>query len=264
MVFGESDTMDKIKKLTIRKHSLYKIIVCICICVVILMMFISINSDSDSGKEEMNIVETQETEGTENIIDTQNIEESQDSETITLIVPSKEQVLEAREQVLEGMTEQEIKRLKENIKVANQQMEEAYVYHNIFEKLEDKEHLYWNYFEQKGEIQIGWNADGTPITTYNRFDAVNFINLMYEMKDSVKNLALQNDLQYIIDETQKALETHEVVHVNNIYKMLHDMDYYLLRYGLDDVGVFVQDKSIISKYYGMLSVYSSLKEGSNK
>ena len=39
-------------------------------------------------------------------------------------------------------------------------MEHAYLYDDIFGKLEDPESLYWNYFDEKGEIQIGWAYDG--------------------------------------------------------------------------------------------------------
>ena len=83
---------------------------------------------------------------------------------------------------------------------------------------------------------------------------------MEEMKESVNNSMLKEDIQYLMDETRLALESHEVVHVNNIYKMLHDMDYFLLRYGIEDVGVFTQDDSMVSTYYGMLSIYPDLDE----
>ena len=96
---------------------------------------------------------------------------------------------------------------------------------------------------------------GTPEMAYNRFDAGNFMDLMGEMKEIVQNEKLQNDLQRIIDETKLAVETHETEHASNIYKLLHDMDYYLLRYGPEDVGQYVQDLSTIAKYYGVLSVY---------
>lgn len=198
-------------------------------------------------------------------------------------VPTKAEVLAAREQALEGMSAEETERLKENIKVANQRMESAYLNDNIFEKLEDKESLYWNYFDEKGEIQIGWAYDGsyqemktvmdnenlsrdefysqygTPVMEYNRFDAENFMELLEEMKETVKNEKLQKDLQQIIDETALAAQTHEMEHAYNIYKLLHDMDYYLLRYGLEDVGKYVQDVSLIAKYYGVLTIYDSSK-----
>lgn len=172
-------------------------------------------------------------------------------------VPSKEEVLAIRAEVLSGMSKEEIERLKENIKVANQQMENAYLNDNIFEKLKDVTSLYWNYFDEKGDIQTGFGPDGTPVMEYNRFDAENFIDLMEDMKKSVKNKKLQADMQKIIDETALAAETHDAEHAYNIFQLLHDMDYYLLRYGPEDVGKYVQDTSMISKYYGVLSVYSS-------
>ena len=85
------------------------------------------------------------------------------------------------------------------------------------------------------------------MTIYNRFDANNFIALMDEIKATVKNKELKDDLQRIIDETKLAKETHEMEHANNVYKLLHNMDYYLLRYGLEDVGKYVKDNSTISK-----------------
>lgn len=193
--------------------------------------------------------------------------------------PSKEQVLAAREAVLEGMTTEQIERLTENIKVANIRMEWAYLYDNIFGMLEDENSLYWNYFDQKGDIQIGWTYDGgyyerkeiqerenlttdefyemygTPVVAYNRFDAGNFIDLITEMQESVQNENLRGDLQRLIDETALAKDTHDVEHAENIYEILHDMDYYLLRYGLEDVGIYVKDASVLAKYYGVLSVY---------
>ena len=71
----------------------------------------------------------------------------------------------------------------------------------------------------------------------------------------VQDEGLQNDLQQIIDETALAAETHEMEHAYNIYKLLHDMDYYLLRYGPEDVGKYTSDNSTVIKYYGALTVY---------
>lgn len=220
-------------------------------------------------------------EHTTNMNDTTQTLENEETQMVEkTVAPTKEEVLEMRSLVLEGMSKEEIDRLTENIKVANLKMENAYMYDNIFGKLEDKNHLYWNYFDKKGDIQIGWEYDGTystikeicekesltidefyekygtPLIVYNRFDANNFIELLDDMKSSIQNEDLQNDIQYIIDETRLAQETHNVEHANNIYKALHDMDYFLLRYGIEDVGKYTRDDSIVSKYYGVLSIYS--------
>lgn len=250
-------------------------------------LLLSLTLCACSVKEETGIPQTehtgeseQEQGSVENSAEAGDIRTEEDISTQEAeTAPAKEEVLAVREQVLEGMSKEEAERLKENIKVANQQMESAYLDDNIFEKLEDADDPYWKYFDEKGDILVArvYNGStqemkdimekenlsrdeflsqyGTPVTVYNRFDAENFAELMEEMKESVKNEKLQEDLQKIIDETLLAAETHEVEHVCNIYKLLHDMDYYLLRYGPEDVGKYVSDVSTIAKYYGVLSVY---------
>ena len=59
-------------------------------------------------------------------------EEAEEAEPQT---PSGEEVLAMRETVLEGMSQEEVERLTENIKVADSQMENAYLYENLFDKL---------------------------------------------------------------------------------------------------------------------------------
>ena len=191
--------------------------------------------------------------------------------------PSKEMVLYMRSAATEGMSEEEIIRITENIKVANHAMEEGYLYDRLFERLEDPEDLYWNYVDQKGEIQIGWAlADnpydagsgltfqefeekyGQPVITYNRFDADNFIDLMTEMKDSLKSGLLKSDFDNLIHYVQMAKDTHDVDYMIKVYHILHDMDYFLFRYGIEDVGIYVRDDSTISKYYGVLNIYEEV------
>ena len=193
--------------------------------------------------------------------------------------PTKDEVLAMRQKVLEGMSEEEIDRLRENIKIANLAMERAYLNDNIFERLSDKDSPYWLYFDQKGEIQLGWwykqaifskeaimKAENIseeefaekftePGMVYNRFDADNFIALISDMQSTVQNEELRADLQQLIDLTSMAKETHEMEYANEIYKILHDMDYFLLRYGIEDVGKYTKDAGTVAKYYGVLTVY---------
>lgn len=81
-------------------------------------------------------------------------EDNSEEDSVTDIhIPSKEEVLAMRELVLEGMSDEEKERLTENVKIANLRMESAYLNDRLFDRLSDKENLYWNYFDQKGEIQ---------------------------------------------------------------------------------------------------------------
>jgi hypothetical protein len=150
--------------------------------------------------------------------------------------------------------------------------------YDLFGKLSDPNSLYWNYLEQTGEIQIGWAVEGgidmddvckrenlsseefyakygTPVVTNNYYDAAAFISVLSELKSSVQNENLKAELQDLMDLTEQAKETHRMEIANDIYKKLHDLDYFLLRYGPVDVGKYVQDDSTVSKYYGTLSFF---------
>lgn len=171
--------------------------------------------------------------------------------------PTEAEVLEMRAAVTEGMSEEESERITENIKIANLTMENAYFNEELFGRLSDPEDLYWNYIDEKGDIQIGWAGEKNdiPVIVYNRFDAENFITLMEEMRDSMKSELLKADFNNMIQCMEQAKETHDVKYIEEIYHVLHDMDYFVFRYGIKDVGAYVTDKSTVSKYYDALEAY---------
>ena len=194
-------------------------------------------------------------------------------------MPSKEDVLTAREAALEGMPQEQAGRLKEAVKTANLWLEQGYLYDNLFGKLEDPDSLYWNYFDQTGEIQIGWAYGGgldmeavcqagnltedafnvkygTAVSVVNDYDADDFISLMEELSGAAQNESLKAELRYMADEMELA-KGHIMEHVNNVYKKLHDLDYFLLRYGPEVFDSYESDydTSTVSKYYGTLSFY---------
>ena len=187
--------------------------------------------------------------------------------------PTKTEVYHKREEVLAGMSEDEIYRLRENIKALNLDFESKYIYENCFQKWSDPNDLYWNYIENVGQIAIGWKrdpsyADNVGITpeeweelqaqkiyVNNDMDATRFIKLMAELKESVKTDLLDADFNNMVNNMRLAKETHEVEYLEAVYHILHDMDYYLLRYGPEDVAVYMVDDSTVVKYYGVLEVY---------
>ena len=196
----------------------------------------------------------------------------------TFPAPTETQVLAAREKALEGMTEKQIERLKLVVREANYEWEFDYLYRNVFAVLEDPDALYWNCFDQKGEIQIAWAVDGdidmdavcadegltedefyakygTPVVSDNQYDTNDFTAILDELIAAVRNEDLKAALRYVRDEARLAADQHAVKHANNEYRALHDLDYFLLRYGPSDVGPYVKDDSTITKYYGTLGAF---------
>jgi hypothetical protein len=202
------------------------------------------------------------------------IDEAPASADINL--PDKEQILSTRAMVQEGMSTDEITRMTEVIKSANLKLEREFMWENLYEQLSDPEHLKWNLLTQTGEVQIGWFYDGnidqlkrttelseaefneqygSPVITHNNFTADDFIETMEELKGYTDSELFKKDFDRLIDDMKAARETHDVSYLNSIYQTLHDMDYFLLRYGPEDVGIYTSDPTTVNKYYGILEVY---------
>ncbi len=207
--------------------------------------------------------------------------------------PAKGEVLAARQEALEGMTQEQIDRLNYVITSQNQWWEREYL-SNILTRLDDPEDLAWNYFEETGDIDVdtgvgrsdetGLTGDervalmeregitvdeffekyGTEysftIADYSKYSVDEIVSMIGELRDSVQNEDLRTDLTYLSNQILWARETHDMVYVSNMFKLLHDMDYYLLRYGPADqpsTDPYSGISSVVSNYYGMLTVYGA-------
>lgn len=199
--------------------------------------------------------------------------------------PSETEVLAMRERVEAGMSEAEIKYLTEMVMGEHYWLEDKYLYRNSFREFSDPNSLSWNYFDRPGEIQIGYAYEisqayegkidkdavcveegltedefyrrygAKVVDPNNTHDADSFRKRMTALKASVKSDMLDDDFERMIALCEQARETHDVGCVIELYHMLHDMDYYLLRYGPSDVGRFTVGPSIASEYYGCLSIW---------
>lgn len=194
-----------------------------------------------------------------------------------IYVPDKDTVLAARESALEGMDEEDISDLTETVKLANLRMEDLILNENLEKKLKDPESVYWELFEETGDIRIGWAFDkeqqekrkeykelsdeefgekfGQPVIRYNRFDGADFINVMEEWKEKVADGALKEDFAQMEALMESGVREHNAEDIMSVYRMLHDMDYFLLRYGPEDVGKYTKDASTVCKFYDALSIY---------
>ncbi len=192
-------------------------------------------------------------------------------------IPTEENVQEMRQKVLEGMSQQEVERLTELVKVKNQKMEYEYLNGNRFAHFQDAESPYWNVFTQSGTILLGWGISctapefdpdgemteeeyceiyGTPfVAEIDVPMAEQFYAFINELRSLVQNDLLKADFDDLEECMRLATETHDVNYLYRIYYKLHDLDYFLLRYGPKDVGKYTMDDSTVCKYYGILSVY---------
>lgn len=190
--------------------------------------------------------------------------------------PNKVIVLSARKTALEGMNSEDIERLNTTIAAANLRLEADLIFGDLQDHLSDPEDGIWNYLHQTGEIIIGYAFEddimkqkdslglseeeferqyGQPVYARSDYDAEKILTVLDELQDSIHNEKFRQNFVTISELVQEAVETHDVNCVINIYRILHDMDYYILRYGPEDVGKYVQDKSTIQKYYGVLEDY---------
>ena len=180
--------------------------------------------------------------------------------------PTEQDVLALRRAVEAGMTQEEIARLTEVIRQANLWREQRYIWEDIFgwNRLGDPENLMWNCFDQTGEIKIGWadssnaDTDGAQVQVLaeNKHDADAFVSVISGLKATVRSGLLDEDFDRLTELCTKAEATHDVRYAIEMYHMLHDLDYFLLRYGMTDVRPYVEDSSTLSVYYGALSVWN--------
>lgn len=174
------------------------------------------------------------------------------------------------------MSDEDINRITVTIANANLQLESYYLYGSLFSDLKAPDSLQWNLFHETGEVQIVWTHDsdlcykdyankmtkdefyetfGTKVLAYNYYTADDFIRIMQELRDSINSDMLTADFNTLIYEMECAKEDHDVGHIYNIYYILHDMDYFLLRYGPEDVGKYTIDDTTVTQYYGVLKIY---------
>ncbi len=193
------------------------------------------------------------------------------------LMPFEEDVLKMRKKVLKGMSDKEIKRLVEIVQVRNQYGERFYINENHFNSVKNPDELEWNLLTQRGDVVVGYafssddpaydpNGEMT-LDEYNQTYGIKVVypnnvpraeklyNFLDEAEQLLKNDLLVDDFEAMRKYMQLAIETHDVNYLYKIYYKLHDLDYFLLRYGPADVGPYVGDDSCVKKYYGSLKVY---------
>lgn len=196
------------------------------------------------------------------------------------LAPIKEHVLEMRSKVLAGMSEVEIKQVNKLVKRANDNGESGFLSGRKFKEYQDPDSLYWKLFTESGDVVVGYGFEstvpkydvnsgmteeeynekyGTPVVESietplgERFNAY-----IEELADLLKTDLLDEDFEEMKQYMQLAIKTHDVNYLYEIYYKIHDLDYYLFRYGPEDISPLVGYASSIEIYYGALHVYEGV------
>lgn len=211
--------------------------------------------------------------------------------------PGEEEVEEVRKKALAGMDEEEIDAFTTYVKNYHNWLESELVYGDLESRLSDKNSLSWNYFDKTGEIQTGWALEGdpesdaktgreiyeymrqkypefgdvsldelgemygTPVYADNPYGSEVVIERIGELTASAGNEIFLLDVENLCDALQQAKDTHEVEYVIRAHEILHDMEYFLLRYSPRDVVPYTLDKSLSGRYYGALEVWEAWRDG---
>ena len=218
-------------------------------------------------------------------------------ETAESSFPTEEEVEKVRNKALAGMDEEEIDALTTYVKNYHNWLESEIIYGDLESRLSDKNSMSWNYFDRTGEIQTGWALEGdpksdaktgrelyeymrqkypefgdvsldelgemygTPVYTDNPYGSEVVIERMRELTASAENEIFLLDVENLCDALQMARDTHEVQYVVRAHEILHDMEYFLLRYSPRDVAPYTIDKSLSGRYYGVLEVWEAWRGG---
>lgn len=224
---------------------------------------------------------------------------SQEEEAEDSFYPGEEETEKLREAALAGMSEEEIGALTDYVKNYHNWLEGRLLYDNWERRLSDKESAAWNFIDQTGEVVAGWYLEedlngygdiegeeerraylqekypefgevsleelgkkyGEPYYRESWYGAETVIQRMRELTASAENEIFRSDVEALCSALQQAKDTHEVDYVMEAHEILHDMEYFLLRYSPRDVATYPQDKSLSGKYYGALEVWAAWREG---
>ncbi len=197
------------------------------------------------------------------------------------VPPTKEEVEAMYERATAGMSEEEIADFRQFVKDYHQFIEYRMLDDNMEKNLSDKDALLWNYFTTAGTIQTSWYLDrdpeefpeytkipleelyakyGEPIYGESLYDTERVVKHFLKIRETIQNETLRKDIDALCDALNQGTQDRDVRYIMKAHEILHDLDYFLLRYGPVDVGQYAQDKSLASRYYGVLEVWDDGNE----
>lgn len=193
--------------------------------------------------------------------------------------PSEYAISEIRKIALAGLSENEIEDFHNFIMEMHDNWRDLENPYSANLVLSDPGAARWNYFHQTGEIVVGYifNAEiwekretlgltarefeekyGGAVYDNNEYDADAMIAKIDEFKQKVQEPLLRMDLDRLSEAIRNARDTHLQKYAVEMYQIIHDMDYYLFRYGPYISYPF--DLQERERFYGVLEVCKLAEE----
>ena len=149
--------------------------------------------------------------------------------------PSQSQVVGIREQILSGVSEEDISYMTELVKVMNLQLESIY-FDNGFKNFEDAKSQSWE-----------------------QIDCEKYRLYVNGLVKRLKNNLMKRDIEELLFYIDQMKQEKNAEALRKFFYKMHDMDYYLFRYGANELWIYINDKSFVTTFFDSLHIYRDLR-----
>jgi hypothetical protein len=104
-------------------------------------------------------------------------------------------------------------------------MESEFIQNRIRTKLKSPSSPYWEFWDHTGTVAIAGEGK-----VDNSIDGAVWIRDLQKIYNTVQDTDLKADIQKMQDCVRSAVKNHDVDKLNELHKMLHDCDYWVVNY----------------------------------
>lgn len=170
----------------------------------------------------------------------------------TLKPPSDKQCKSAQERALSGLSPKEKQTVQNSINGMHMNIEYEFIDKDIRTLLKSPYSPYWEYWDHTGTISIGGEG-----VVDNSVDGEVWIRDLQKNYNIVKDADLKADIQKMQDCVRSAVKNHDVNKLDELHKMLHDCDYWVVNYPVHFDKYAPEDWGGIDVYFGSLQCIKS-------
>lgn len=143
----------------------------------------------------------------------------------TLKPPSEEQCKAAQKRVLSGLSTKERQTVQDDIRAMHMNMESEFIEKDIRTVLKSPSNPNWEFWEHTGTVSIAGEE-----TVDNPRDGDTFIRNLQKIYDIAEDTDLKADIRKMQECVRSAVKNHDVNKLDELHKMLHDCDYWVVNY----------------------------------